>query len=1583
MAYVPYGGVTEQQKKEAEKEGEGFLSRAASNIGTSVSEFAKGAVSGAREVLREGENLAETNPLALTGTPMEEGITNAPAPEQTGEQQQAYEQYKKATGAFGEETLEPVVAPLAVAATLPVSGPALGAVGSAAQILLAPSFISQIGQAAEKGGVGQVAKELTIGQSEEFLSNPNLAKQFYDKPVSTIAQGAMSLLQPALIAAGVARGVTGRTTKGIIERTQRAEEELTRPADQGALRAEEYRKTQEEFVQNETKTKELENLGEQANKDVLDNMKPWQMTREEWNNSNLLENENIIRSDNLIMTEPYRYEGPIYDAKTLYEIGSKQNAFEQMKIFQIANEVRNGMDFEKAIVNSKNSEIPSILGGKFVNYNYELPSNMTIKQKFLNEVRKNNGADVTKIDMVKNNFSNVESAKTGVPVEFIGFRQEEGTSKRIPGTGTFYAIDPGTSGVYGMSRVKDINVLDTAYGGSKETLTVDKVKFNNPLVISGGHDELVASINSLPFSDKYKKMIVASWNRKGEEKYILLDKAIARAAKDSGYDGIIYKRISDYTGNDSEIVSLNNRLTHKQIVEQAIKEGKEVPANVMSEYPDLKQEKPSEKFIEQGALKYDVEPSVTEYDRPVTRKEIVNDINSFVQSRTGRIGKPEYEGIYKVAPEVVRVRKYGDFDTYAHEIGHYVDKTLKLAGNDNELINIADKIWGKNEIYNKYTDMQKRAEGVAEFTREYLLNPQEAKNNFPNYYNDFVKTIGKNADVKNRLDIIGNKMRAWYSQPAEARARGGVSLAGEENIPLIKKAKDIAYKVREQWLDDKVGLSKLTNAIEKELGVKLSFEDNPYKQARMAQSISTMAAEMLVSGKNPALTLSSLNKLYGGKLKNDVTMYSILQKLDSSTLNEKYPNYLKTNNFKNWQEALSTVIVARRQLEIQKLNEKYQGSMSKQDAELTVSRAPKEIMDAAEDFYKYNDNLLTIAEDSGLISREVVTALREKYKEYALMGRDFSDESALTDSFSTGKKIGNISNPLKKLTEEGSARSVIDPLESAIKNTYTILSAAERNKVAQTFIRLSDIEGAGKFVERVPGTTGDQNKSIFTVMVDGEKQAFQTTPEFYRAIMSMNAPTANSLISLFKPFAKALRIGATISPDFMIRNMIRDTLTAGILTETGFKPFIGTIKGAKTLISNKELASQFKAAGVPMSNFVGLDRPGLSNVLSKMGGGSSWNKIKPIQIVNGVIESFRKASELSESSTRMGEFQRALEQGKGIREAGFLAKDITLDFTKSGTLGRQVNQVVPFFNAVLQGGDRFYKALKENPQRTTAFALQYITLPSIALWLINHNEEWYQEMNDDVKNASWLIKSGDTIIRIPKPFEPGIIFGSSFERALDRAYNDDKEAVTQWAKYALDNFTPAVMPAIAGPIIEWITNYNMFTKKPIVGKKEQELPDEMQFNAYSSEVAKRLGKLTGTSPMKIDNTINGFTASAGKFAIGLIDKLISDKNLPQKTLSEQPAVKGLTYTPLKNPRSVNLFYEKLDELQKEHNVYGKSENVPKNLKTLQEANKKISELNKKNREITSGNKSPEEKRSLIDENNSKILELSKSALSKI
>ena len=655
--------------------------------------------------------------------------------------------------------------------------------------------------------------------------------------------------------------------------------------------------------------------------------------------------------------------------------------------------------------------------------------------------------------------------------------------------------------------------------------------------------------------------------------------------------------------------------------------------------------------------------------------------------------------------------------------------------------------------------------------------------------------------------------------------------------------------------------------------------------------------------------------------------------------------------------------------------------LTQQDLENVIKTAPAEFKQAAQMYYRFNDNVLIVMEDAGLISAETHKLLNTKYKYYCPLMRDFSDTAA-ADTFigglsNGGRGIGNVSSTLKKITLTGSERNVINPLESTIKAVAVMCNRAERNKVGQLAVEMAEKGGLDAAIQKVEGTTADPQNCVFTVMYNGKKQAYKTTQELYSPIVGYNLPAAGFVLGIARNAARLLRAGATTSPSFIIRNLIRDTIFAGISSKNGFIPLVDTVRGAYALAHDPRLKAEFKVAGVTQFNFYSSSEQIIKSI-DEMAGGKAWSQLNAFDIWRALMKYPAAASEFVESATRMGEFMKARKKGLSIEEAAQAARELTLDFSRSGVQGEKVNQIVPFFNAVLQGGDKMIRLLKNDPVGTSTKLAMYIVLPSVALWALNHDEDWYKELDPEIKATCWCLPGG---VRIPKPQEAGILFGSGLEAMLDMAYNDDPQAIGNWAKTFGANIAPSILPTIFLPLIEWEANYNFFRGQSITPQRLQNLPDELQYTPNTSAAARTIGGATGLSPVKIDNTIRGYTGTMGMFLVQQFDWFADDKqNMPYKKVSEWPFLRDFAVNQNIQNRSVDDFYTMLHKANEQHAGYGVKGKPSPAVKGVRAAGKLISEAQKDIRELTVNPRlSPEVKRQRIDQKKTYIKNIAKKA----
>lgn len=835
---------------------------------------------------------------------------------------------------------------------------------------------------------------------------------------------------------------------------------------------------------------------------------------------------------------------------------------------------------------------------------------------------------------------------------------------------------------------------------------------------------------------------------------------------------------------------------------------------------------------------------------------------------------------------------------------------------------------------------------------------------------------------KSAYDVIREEADNNYTHYSVASSKHKIANAftNTERKGVVESVKDFFQEHRkslyQDWFDKNNPL-KGFDALTKATG-GLSV----YDQVQSLPATTAGMLKALTEGTAQHVKMANQH-LKNVKMKYNVTLAMALEKIDKNQMDKAYPKYLAENGFDNWVNALGAYLGAERCLEMARLARaegktyKFPKGLTEQECQAFVNKAPQQFKAAADIFYKVNDNVISIMEDAEVFSHDLAKTLRTKYRKYCPLLRDFSDTAA-ADSFiggltEGGRGIGNVSVPLKRINIEGSERGVLNPLETILKSYAVMLNRAERNKVALMAVENSRTADLHELIQEVPGTTADPKNCVFTVLINGKKKAYKTTQDLYGPIVGYNLPAANLAFGVARTAARMLRTGATMSPSFILRNVLRDTVFAGIASKNGFIPIVDTIRGAIALAKDPAMRAEFEAAGVTEYNFYSSQKSRIKS-LDAMAGetpASAW------EVMKAVFSRLEATSDFFESSTRMGEYMKARQKGLSMEEAARAAREVTLDFSRSGRIGEQVNQVVPFFNACLQGGDKMVRLFREDFVGTSLKVFKYIVLPSLLIMAMNWDEDWYKDLDPDIKNNYWCLGRN---IRIPKPQEAGVLFGSGIEALFQQAAEKDKDAVSNFLKAFINNVIPSVLPTLILPLIEWSANYSFFKGRPLVGNKYSRLPDELQYNDYTSELSKGIGNVFKVSPMKIDNLVRGYTGTMGALLWSMAgEPFAKANNLPAKHFSELPFVRDFNVTDANLSRPMNEFYGILDKANRQHAGYGVKGKPEAAVKGIRSAGAMISKIRKDIDKITHSNLTPERKRELIDKRKEKMNQIAKQA----
>ena len=967
---------------------------------------------------------------------------------------------------------------------------------------------------------------------------------------------------------------------------------------------------------------------------------------------------------------------------------------------------------------------------------------------------------------------------------------------------------------------------------------------------------------------------------------------------------------------------------------------------------------------------------------------------------------------------------YFNLSNYGRILALHLDNIMQLKGNlelANKVLNRQDKNAAENKmngVNEHLTPAQARQNAVMDFGAMMIRNPELARETYPAYSKIFDEGLEQHPDLKEKLDKVIQLNETYQGQTAAERAAGSIARE-KEKVQLRKHPKEWLSthfdKFYTNWVDDKHAFAKVVARAEAELGRKLAYDYDVHKQAQMAINVaSSRALLFLTGGKGVEETYKVLNKVYGHAITKNVTMKDIMD-----ALNKVSKEDVSKTGAENAYDALGNYLIAMRTEELEKHYHDAYARSAGFDEEGTreiIQNTPESIKKIAQMYWDINTNIVNILQQQGLISKDLAGKLR-KYKHYCPMYRDMSDGITDMDEmigtigvFNKGGGYANVSNGIKRI-EGGGKRPILDPITSLSQMAVSMISKCERNNVAKTFIKLGqDFAGLGDVVVRDPTLKhADPTAFAFTVWQNGEQVVYRTTPEIYDALTNNDAQTNRFTIKMASSIAQTLRTGATISPSFIVRNLLRDTMSATVNSKTGFYlPFVDNVRGAWKLHFDKEFSAEYHASGASMSTYMRADADS-SRDLTKELLGHKYDSYPVVvkqarQLISWAWHNYEKFGNLIEDSTRAGEFRRARNQGLSIDQAGQLAREITLDFSRHGKKGQIVNKYVPFFNATIQGTDKFIRTFKDNPMRAILNTVIWIILPSLGLWAINHDDDWYKELDENTKYTNWAISlPGGTHLLIPKPQEVGILFGSGIEAVLNQMTGTDPHGMKEWARQYAEAMTPSLYPAVVRPLIEWMTNYSFWTGRNLVPASLQKAPSEMQFTSYTSELAKSLGdtwlaKSIKLSPIAIDNWISGWFGSAGRFIANMLNGPISYVRgnsrppEPAKYWYEMPVIGSFVRQNGQNSEYVNRMYEIQKDMNDdyERSDAGKqrkgkksSSNKPKELKRVDTAVSSVSKLNKEIKAIRNDpKKDPDRKRQEIDQRQTKINDLAKKVVLK-
>jgi len=1015
----------------------------------------------------------------------------------------------------------------------------------------------------------------------------------------------------------------------------------------------------------------------------------------------------------------------------------------------------------------------------------------------------------------------------------------------------------------------------------------------------------------------------------------------------------------------------NTKTGAEGMVEPAFKQRKPLPARKVESAP-----------LEEGT------PDRAEAEKLTGLNEGIKMLSEAldVPVRMGRMRMKKALGEHHTREEIIRLRKVigegategGRFGVAAHEMGHNMAKNIpefKLtkgkgiaaldAKGNKDLSSISTKP-NKADLSGVY------GEGFAEFIRYYVVNPEALVDKMPKTFKTIDDILEKHYPETKKALLRGrNIWREYQSASAGKRIMSQISYGGVERS-LAKKITEGLPKTYAAMVNDLYYIEKLERMVAKE-GVDIATTELPSVLATVHKGVYGKAKTMLEYGmvKNNPYVWNEENK-----------------KWEMNTVGKSFKEITQPIYNEGQEYAFDGYLVAKRAISIAE-QKKMNVGVTYDDAVQAVKEWDQRYPHFAQvqkELVAFNEGVLDYIIEAGLITKEKAALFRKMNDNYVPLFKVI--EAAGSQGF-FGSGYADISEKIKRM--KGSEEQIISPLESIVKNTFSLVQAADANRVGQALaeiaskskyaarefekvknpmakvatVTLNDL-GIEEAMKRVASFEGvsivdeadinetidifrpmfqDKSEPIVSVRIDGKQHFYLVSDKsLYKSIMQMDEEQSSILLRMMGAPARLLRAGATLTPEFLGRNPIRDQFAAFVYSKTDYVMGYDLAKGVASAVKKDADYWMWQMSGGPYATLVSMDRDYAKNELQSITKGSMSQRMKHKQQRRQLfkeranpLRTLRDLSELMENATRLGEFREAIRNHKSLGrdqkamhpiEAAMASKEITLDFSRAGWAGRKVNSLAAFFNANVQDIDKMRREMTKHPYRTSLKATISITIPSLLLYYMNRDEEWYKELPNWRKDLAWNFRIGNSTWSIPKPFLLGTVFGTIPERiagALESEGEGDSQRDLSGIGDLIWDIIPNPLPTAVVIPIEVMTNYDMFTGRNIIPDSEADLDPSLQYGAYTSETAKFLSTVTGgfISPREVDHIISGYFAGLGRYGTAVTDKaldLAGRETIPKtapEPWTDVPLIKGFV---LREPygsgsQSVNNFYRGLQKAE--------------------------------------------------------------------
>jgi hypothetical protein len=467
---------------------------------------------------------------------------------------------------------------------------------------------------------------------------------------------------------------------------------------------------------------------------------------------------------------------------------------------------------------------------------------------------------------------------------------------------------------------------------------------------------------------------------------------------------------------------------------------------------------------------------------------------------------------------------------------------------------------------------------------------------------------------------------------------------------------------------------------------------------------------------------------------------------------------------------------------------------------------------------------------------------------------------------------------------KGSEKAVdIGLIESISLNLSAAIEMGMRNVAQQRIAR--DMQALG--LARQVGLKQSVPNGV-KFKVNGNPVQFEIDDNLiYSSMETLGGGVVTDILTKTLGFpSMVLRETITRDPGFMIANLMRDTFSTFVTSGSNFIPVIDSLRGLGDGMERLERVGV--VGGYDYSRDPDDVVKFFADESNRRGIGPDGKRGGPLGMFTTLWRWAGEATTASDAATRNAVYNDVLARTGNEAEAAFQAMEI-INFSRRGAhpLARVITAAIPFLNARFQGLDVFARAASgnysavRNPRGKTLqkFATRALLLSGISgiYYMLVSDDDQYKEQSDEVRDNNWLLPTSAGVpVKIPIPFEVGLLFKTVPETIMaatigEKTAPEVRETITRGIVSTLE-INPLGAQAVA-PIVEASLNHNFFTGRAIVPYYiDQKITGGLQDSAGTTEMGKYIGQALNISPMKVDHVMFGYTGTIGGYVLNLIDR---------------------------------------------------------------------------------------------------------------